>query len=53
MTACRSSRFLELTRISSPWICALTPLGPSSRMILVIFLAFSLSMPCLRLPLTL
>src|SRR5258707_690462 len=46
--AWRSSRFLELTRISSPWIWLLTPLGPSSRMILVIFLAFSLSRPALR-----
>ena len=53
MTAWRSSRFLLLTRISSPWIWALTPLGPSSRMSLVIFLAFSLAMPCLRVPLTL
>ena len=51
MTSCRSSRFLELTRISSPWIWALTPLGPSSRMSLVTFLAFSLLMPCLRVPL--
>jgi len=53
ITACRSSRFLEETRISSPWICALTPLGPSSRISLVIFLAFSLLMPCLMVPLTL
>ena len=35
-----------MTRSSSPWICALTDLGPSSRMILEIFLAFSLEMPC-------
>ena len=45
MTACRSSFFFELTRSSSPWIWALTPLGPSSRMILAIFLAFSWVMP--------
>ena len=45
MTACRSSRFLLETRSSSPWICALTPLGPSSRISLLIFLAFSELMP--------
>ena len=27
MTACRSSRFFELTRISSPWTWVLTPAG--------------------------
>ena len=53
MTACRSSRFLLVTRISSPWIWVLTVLGPSSRISLVIFLAFSLLMPCLRVPVTL
>ena len=41
ITACRSSRDLEDTRTSSPWIRALTPLGKDSRMALVIFLAFS------------
>ena len=41
------------TRTSSPWIWVLTPLGPSSRMSLVIFLASSLEMPCLMVPLTL
>ena len=46
--ACRSSRFLEETRSSSPWICALTPLGPSSRISLEIFLASSELMPSLR-----
>ena len=40
-TAWRSSRDLLVTRSSSPWIWVLTLLGPSSRMILVIFLAFS------------
>lgn len=53
MTACRSSRFLLVTRTSSPWIWVLTFLGPASRMSLVIFLAFSLLMPCLRAPVTL
>ena len=36
------------TRSSSPWICALTPLGPSSRISLAIFLASSDAMPSLR-----
>ncbi len=53
MTACRSSRFLLLTRSSSPWICALTPLGPSSRIFFEIFLAFSLLMPWTSEPLSL
>src|SRR5579875_842124 len=48
MTACRSSFFLEDTRSSSPWTCARTPLGPSSRMILDTFLAFSWEMPSFR-----
>src|SRR5215218_6374552 len=46
-TACRSSRFLPLTRSWSPWIWAWTPLGPSSRMSLAICLALSDSIPCL------
>ena len=37
----------DVTRSSSPWIWALTPFGPSSRMILATFLAFSWEMPCL------
>ena len=41
MTACRSSLDLELTRTSSPWICAFTPLGPWSLIILVICFAMS------------
>ena len=48
MTACRSSFFLDETRSSSPWTCARTPFGPSSRMILEIFLALSWVMPSLR-----
>ena len=44
----RSSRDLLVTRSSSPWIWDLTVFGPSSRMILAIFLAFSWSMPSLR-----
>ncbi|CAM5726916.1 hypothetical protein SGLAM104S_05832 [Streptomyces glaucescens] len=38
-------RLLELTRSSSPWTWAFTPLGPSSRMIFATFLAFSWEMP--------
>jgi hypothetical protein len=34
-------------------ICVSTVLGPSSRMSLMIFLAFSPSMPCLMVPVTL
>src|SRR2546421_12395296 len=45
MTACRSSRFLLVTRSWSPWICACTPLGPSSRIFLLIALALSESIP--------
>ena len=45
MTACRSSFFLPVTRSWSPWICAWTPLGPSSRIFLLISLALSASMP--------
>ena len=45
MTDCRSSRDLEDTRSSSPWIWALTDLGPSSRISLATFLAFSVVMP--------
>src|SRR5215831_17965996 len=48
MTACRSSFFLAETRSSSPWTWARTPFGPSSRMILEIFLALSWVMPSLR-----
>src|SRR5579859_4091804 len=48
MTACRSSFFLAETRSSSPWTWARTPLGPSSLMILEIFLALSWVMPSLR-----
>ena len=48
ITACRSSRFLLLTRSSSPCICTLTPLGPSSRISLPTFLASSVVMPSLR-----
>src|SRR5215475_2885339 len=51
MTACRSSFFLAETRSSSPWTWARTPFGPSSRMILEIFLALSWVMPSLRLTL--
>src|SRR6478752_1909457 len=47
MTAWRSSRDLPVTRSSSPWICVLMPLGPSSRMILATFLAVSLLRPSL------
>ena len=47
MTSWRSSRFLLVTRSWSPWICACTPLGPSSRMIFEIFLASSWAMPSL------
>src|SRR5215213_10310466 len=47
MTACRSSRLLAETRISSPVIWVLTPLGPSSRTILPIFLATSWLRPSL------
>src|SRR6478609_1313881 len=47
MTACRSSRLLPVTRSSSPWICVLMPLGPSSRTILATFLAISLDRPSL------
>ena len=36
------------TRSSSPWICAFTPLGPSSRISLEIFLASSEVIPSLR-----
>src|SRR4051794_18587123 len=45
MTACRSSRFLPVTRSWSPWIWAWTPFGPSSRIFLLIALAFSDSIP--------
>src|SRR6478609_2408633 len=48
MTACRSSFFLADTRSSSPWTWARTPFGPSSLMILEIFLALSWVMPSLR-----
>ena len=48
MTVCRSSRDLLVTRTSSPVIWVLTALGASSRMILVIFFAFSLDRPSLR-----
>src|SRR6478752_8258390 len=48
MTVCRSSRDFDVTRTSSPVICVLTALGASSRMILVIFFAFSLDSPSLR-----
>src|ERR1700728_3488745 len=48
MTSCRSSFFLDETRSSSPWTWARTPLGPSSRMILEIFLASSWEMPSFR-----
>ena len=48
MTVCRSSFFLDETRSSSPWTWALTPFGPSSLMILEIFLALSWVMPSLR-----
>src|SRR5512142_1928858 len=48
MTACRSSFFLAETRSSSPWTWALTPFGPSSLMILEIFLASSWLIPSLR-----
>ena len=47
MISCRSSRDLDETRSSSPWMVAFTPLGPSSRMSLVIFLAWSWAMPSL------
>src|SRR5690606_22576029 len=53
ITACRSSFFLLETRSWSPWICACTPLGPSSRIFLLIFLATSWEMPCTILPVTL
>ena len=46
-TSCRSSRLFDCTRSSSPWICDLTDFGPSSRMILPIFFAFSCEMPSL------
>src|SRR6266704_186939 len=45
ITLCRSSFFLPLTRSWSPWICAWTPRGPSSRIFLLIALALSESMP--------
>ena len=45
MTDCRSSFFLDETRSSSPWTCALMPFGPSSRMIFAIFFASSCVMP--------
>ncbi|CPU64588.1 Uncharacterised protein [Mycobacteroides abscessus] len=48
MTVWRSSRDLLVTRTSSPVIWVFTALGPSSRMILVIFFAFSLDRPSLR-----
>ena len=44
-TVCRSSRLLLETRSSSPWICALTPFGPSSRISLDSFFAFSWVIP--------
>ena len=47
--SCSSSFFLDETRSSSPWICARTPLGPSSLMIFEIFFASSCEMPSLRL----
>src|SRR6478736_7921034 len=47
MTACRSSRAFAETRTSSPWICVLTPFGPSSRMSLVTFFAISEDRPSL------
>ena len=50
IVACRSSRLLDCTRSSSPWICAFTLLGPSSRMILATFFASSEEMPFLRPP---
>ena len=46
-TAWRSSRFLLLTRSSSPCTWTLTPLGPSSRISLPTFLASSEVMPSL------
>ena len=39
---------MDETRSSSPWIWAFTPLGPSSRISLLIFLASSEEMPSLR-----
>src|SRR5580692_7607407 len=48
MTTCRSSFFLAETRSSSPWTWARTPFGPSSLMILEIFLALSWVMPSWR-----
>src|SRR5258708_429145 len=48
ITSCSSSFFLEETRSSSPCTWALTPFGPSSLMILEIFLASSCDMPSLR-----
>src|SRR5215469_8318385 len=48
MTSCSSSFFFEETLSSSPWTWALTPFGPSSLMILEIFLASSWEMPSLR-----
>ena len=45
ITACRSSFFLPVTRSWSPWICACTPFGPSSRIFLLIALAFSARCP--------
>ena len=53
MTSCRWSRDLLDTRNSSPWTWALTPLGPSSRMIFAIFLAFSWLRPDWKVPLIL
>ena len=38
-----------MTRSWSPWICAWTPLGPSSRIFLLIALALSESMPWITL----
>src|ERR1700729_466860 len=52
MVSWRSSFFLADTRSSSPWTWARIPFGPSSRMILAIFLASSWEMPSLRLTLS-
>ncbi len=48
ITSCRSSRFLPVTRTSSPWMAAWT-LILESLISLTSFLATSLSIPCLNL----
>src|SRR6266545_1143218 len=50
ITDCRSSFFLADTRNCSPWICACTPFGASSRIFLAMAFALSLAIPSRIVP---